>query len=50
MLLYFHPFKNLLLKQAIHYKTLCYEKHLLIKLTRVDVYSPILLTLAVTLW
>ena len=32
MLLYFHPFKNLLLKQAIHYKTLCYEKHLLIKI------------------
>ena len=31
-LLYFYPFKNLLLKQAIHYKTLCYEKHLLIKI------------------
>ncbi len=30
----FTPFKNLLLKQVIHYKTLCYEKHLLIKIDR----------------
>ena len=33
-LLYFYPFNNLLLKQVIHYKTLRYEKHLLIKIDR----------------
>ena len=33
-LLNFYPFKNLLLKHKIHYKTSIYKKHLLIKIDR----------------